>query len=234
MVTLLTPTGDRPEAFALLERWVARNAGAWGEWVVVDDGEMPTLCRMGQTVIDVCPRYTGVVSQAHNLLAGLEEVGEGPVLLIEDDDYYAPGYVAEMAAHLETHDLVGQVPARYYNVRSGRCRVMQNDSHASLAQTGVARSGISALRDACEEVLRNRKPGNDFIDLVLWRGFGGERLLYRSGLHIGVKGMPGRKGIGSGHHDGFGAPDRDLRVFDDWGLPQEYLEYWAPPGRETG
>ena len=42
----------------------------------------------------------------------------------------------------------------------------------------------------------------EVIDLTLWRSLPGR--LYSTRHVVGIKGMPGRGGIGCGHHDDFG------------------------------
>ena len=68
---------------------------------------------------------------------------------------------------------------------------------------------IAAFRRACQ-------PGKEFIDIKLWRGhrdailFGGHRV-------VGIKGMPGRGGIGMGHKPGFsGQRDPKGELLRQW------------------
>lgn len=84
-LTVLTPTGSRPEAFALCEKWMARQTykGAI-QWICADDGDVPTRFTMGQKVIyrDAKP---GVVTLADNLLAAIGHVEGEKVVVVEDD-----------------------------------------------------------------------------------------------------------------------------------------------------
>ena len=40
-ITLITPTGDRPLAFALCQNWMRKQTVLPFQWVVVDDGKIP-------------------------------------------------------------------------------------------------------------------------------------------------------------------------------------------------
>jgi hypothetical protein len=67
MVTLLTVTGGRPEAWGLCKRWMAAQTVQPDRWIIVDDvGDVP------EATIQVTPRWQpGQNTQARNLLAGL-------------------------------------------------------------------------------------------------------------------------------------------------------------------
>ena len=211
MLTLLTATGARPEAWAICEQLMARQTYAGPvRWVIVDDGPVVqpvALQREGWTLEAVrpMPRWeAGQNTQARNLAAGLEVIGaDESVVIVEDDDYYAPGYLADMAKWLERRPLVGEMRARYYNITTGKGREMGNVRHASLCSTGVMAEGLRAFRAAVAKA-------DKFIDLTLWRSMPGR--LYSTRHVVGIKGMPGRGGIGSGHMYGFGQP-MNLR---DW------------------
>lgn len=50
----------------------------------------------------------------------------------------------------------------------------------------------------------------------LWRTFQGPRSLLDSANVVGIKGLPGRPGIGVGHRPDFGDPDPDGRILAEW------------------
>ena len=211
MLTLLTATGCRPEAWAITEQlMLAQDYAGPVRWVIVDDGEKPqpiTFEREGWTleVIRPAPFWkAGQNTQARNLSAGLAVISnDDRVLIIEDDDHVKPTYLRAMNAMLDKADLVGESFARYYNVKTRHYRQLSNAMHASLCSTAVKGGAIEALRREC-------KPGVQFIDLNLWRNFKGSKLLQRNGLVTGIKGMSGRGGIGMGHKPDFhGIKDED-------------------------
>lgn len=200
MLTLLTATGCRPEAWRLCERMMdAQDFDGPVHWIVVDDGQVRqpvTFCRDGWSLEIVRPPHRwkpGLNTQAANLAAGLDCIAaDARVVVIEDDDAYSPGYLSDVSAWLDRADLVGEGWARYYHVGRRVWRDCGNDKHASLCSTAVKGPALIALREAVE---RNDK----FIDISLWRGFGGSKALHRTRHVIGIKGLPGRGGIGAGH-----------------------------------
>lgn len=217
MLTLLTATGARPAAWALCERWMARQDYAEPvRWIIVDDGPDPqpvTFRRDGWQLVLVRPSphwAPGQNTQARNLLKGLAAVGpDDRLVIIEDDDWYAPDWLTTIAAELEHAELVGENRARYYNVEQRRGRQLANTGHASLCSTAMRGSALRDFADAC----RSRPK---FIDLELWRRprarrlFGGHRV-------VGIKGLPGRGGIGMGHDPDFkGEADASGALLRQW------------------
>lgn len=218
MLTLLTATGCRPEAWAICEKLMqAQTFTGPVRWIIVDDGEEAqpiTFAREGWQ-LEVVRREPfwkpGQNTQALNLWAGLAAIKDDErVLIIEDDDHVKPSYLRAMNAMLDKADLVGESFARYYNVKTRHYRQLNNAMHASLCSTAVKGAAIEALRREC-------KPGVQFIDLNLWRNFKGSKLLQRNGLVTGIKGMPGRGGIGMGHKPDFqGLKDSHGRLLREW------------------
>ena len=192
----MTPTGARPEAFAkCVEHMQAQDFIGKVRWVIVDDGPeaMPTPSVKDWQIVHVRPTplwQPGQNTQHRNMLEGLA-LCEGKVVIVEDDDEYAPWWLRKMDKWLEHHDLVGEGQSVYINLKSGKRMQHKNMSHASLCQTGVKGAGITALRKACES-------GEKFIDMQLWRSVKGFVHPYMGGV-VGIKGYPGRPGIGMGH-----------------------------------
>lgn len=217
MLTLLTATGARPAAWALCERWMARQDYTGPvRWIIVDDGPEPqpvTFRRDGWQLVLMRPSppwAPGQNTQARNLLKGLAAVDPTEsLLIIEDDDWYAADWLTTVAAELQYAELVGEHRARYYNVEQRRGRQLANTGHASLCSTAMRGSALQDFADAC----RSRPK---FIDLELWRRprarrlFGGHRV-------VGIKGLPGRSGIGMGHdHEFRGEDDVSGALLRDW------------------
>lgn len=233
--TIITPTDGRPFAFSLLRRWLGGQTYCGpARWIVAgsnllgydlasprDDWPM--------TVVDVGPgdRMTAL---PRNLLAALDAAGNefGPILVCEDDDFYAPDYLAaymKLFENVEWLELAGAPYARYYNIRTRRHRQMRNGRHASLAQTAIRGEAVGALRGICGGQARGRS--TPFLDLPLW-GRSADRTKALSprlsGHHVSIKGLPGTPGYGVGHSDTFGRPDPDGAIARSWGLPPIYLE----------
>lgn len=197
MLALITATSDRPAAFELCERWMERAITHYGQpirWIVIDDGETPAKCTMGQTVIRREPSATTEGSFRGNITAGLTAAqGCEKALFIEDDEWYSPAYLTEMSARLDRADVVGESRARYYSIHDQRFWIWNNDKHASLAQTGIRGSVIPALLKIIEEC------PDPFIDRPLWALPLAKELGPHSLLSLGIKGMPGKDGFTDGH-----------------------------------
>lgn len=194
MLTLVTPTGDRPEAFAMCERWIAQQRLQPDHWIVVDDGSAPTRCTMGQTVIRRSP--TTAHSLTANLTAGLAKLTTDMVAVIEDDDYYDPDYLSAVTHELASAEIVGEAHSCYYHVRAQRWMRHGNEQHASLCATAFRTSLVPVVVDLCE-------PEQDpFVDIRLWRHSGrrGTVVVREKPLVVGMKGLPGRPGTIAAHH----------------------------------
>jgi hypothetical protein len=186
-------------------------------WIIVDDGEEQQpidFDRPGWTlsVIMPTPKWKqGDNTQARNLTEGLRLVGEKDrLVIIEDDDSYHPDWLATVDHWLNKADLVGEKRARYYNVKNKKYRQLHNEQHASLCCTAMKGKAIQAFA-------KELKPSIQFIDLHLWNTFGGSSVLYDSKMVVGIKGTPGRGGIGMGHRGDFqGKIDLDGSILRQW------------------
>ena len=217
MIYLLTPTGGRPEAFSLLVRFVIdQDYRGPMHWIVVDDvepsTEMPEQLPWNLRIQHIQPdwRWTkGANTQAKCLFEGLLHVPvDGTVIILEDDDAYLPNHVSNLTVSLEKYELVGERVAKYYNIATARYRRMASSRHASLSSVGVRGRGLGALRAILERHQTR-------IDLELWRSFKGPKKLLDTENVVGIKGLPGRAGIGVGHKSTFGVPDRQ-DVLGSW------------------
>lgn len=232
MIIAITCTGARPEAFALCEKYMARQTVQPDLWLVVDDCDPATKCTMGQTVIRPEPRWPEFPepnTQHRNMMAAvdyLQHLGVAPtdqIIFFEDDDWYAPDYIECQSIRLESFILIGETPARYYHVKNQAFRVfeeaeMNNPTpHASLCATAMRASLFPILADALE--------CRAWIDMYLWK-IAGNRL--RSDIRsrlvegvsvVGMKGMPGRPGVSQCHRqeaDGRWTGDPDLSRLRQW------------------
>lgn len=195
-LTLITCTADRPEAFQLCERWMARQTYRGSiQWIVADGGETPANCTRGQQHLILGPEPDPLKNFRRNLTVALEHVESRLIAFIEDDDWYAPDWLEAVTGWLANADIAGEIPARYYNVASRRYHEHANGTHASLCQTAMRSSLLWSALDA----IRN-EPG-PFIDRTLWDRVARASLrrLERSRRVVGLKGVRGRAGLGIGH-----------------------------------
>jgi|WetSurMetagenome_2_1015567.scaffolds.fasta_scaffold23034_2 hypothetical protein len=171
-------------------------------WVIVDDGETITTdfiandFRKGWTIQKIYPKpvwQKGQNTQGRNLAAGMKEIKKlDPefIFIIEDDDYYSPQYLDQMMLRKQSYDLIGEKNTIYYNVMNKRWCINGNDKWSSLFQTAFTPNVIPVF-----DKLYNEK----FIDYVLFRKIKNINLFNAGNLGVGIKGQPGRAGIGAGH-----------------------------------
>src|ERR1700757_5416579 len=127
MLSVITATGGRPEAFRLCEYYMSRQTFRDIEWIVVDDCDPPTVCTMGQKVIRPRPVWNGSgCTMGRNIAAAFEICRGDRIAIFEDDDWYSPLHLETLNEALNGADLAGSVPARYYHVSSHLYKVLRN------------------------------------------------------------------------------------------------------------
>ena len=199
MLTLITMTGNRPVAWALCEQFMQRQTYQGPvRWIIVDDGQEAqpiTFKREGWNLEIIRPEpfwQPGQNTQTRNIRAALAVITPADrIAFIEDDDWYSPNWLSIVDEKLNEADLVGERLAFYYNIRTKQYAQLSNGSHAGLCSTGIKGQAIDFLREIC-------KVDRQFIDIDLWKKPFGRRL-FTSKEVIGMKGLPGRGGIGMGH-----------------------------------
>jgi hypothetical protein len=217
-LTLISLTGNRPAAWSLCEQWMlAQDFDGPVRWLIVDDCEPATAITFEREnwtleVLRPTPAWApGQNTQTRNIRAALEVVtNDERVAVIEDDDVYLPGWLSAVDYRLQRADLVGEVRARYYNAARRVGRELKNCGHSSLCSTAFKGAATDTLR-------RIVQVDRSFIDLTLWRTFRGRRELFQGHAVVGIKGLPGRAGLGMGHRPGFaGANDPDGALLARW------------------
>ena len=199
-VCIVTCTGDRPMAFELCQKYIARQTfKAEITWRVVDDGQKevrftePMPDNITFEHIRLKPCRNRVTSFRRNMKFGLSKVPAPAVIIMEDDEWYGPRWVEIMYAGLQKAELCGERRALYYNVRLRLFRRWNNRKHASMCQTAFRSSIIDKFQD------RMQKVGTVMLDRVLWKMRVRKKLIDPFHQCVGIKGMPGRSGIGTGH-----------------------------------
>lgn len=206
MIVLITPTGARLDQFKLCAGFMIRQTYEGGvKWIIVDDASPLTTnivqddFRKGWDIIKVypVPRWRGQNTQARNLRAGLDTMVKNydlkdveAIFIIEDDDYYRPEYLSKMMEQKKDFWAWGETRTVYYNVKWRRFLINGNISHSSLFQTAFTPDLLNEFR-----ATMNHK----FIDAGFWKVVKNKNLFFNNFLSVGIKGMPGRGGIGAGH-----------------------------------
>ena len=212
MLKVITPTGGRPEALKLLNKYLERQTLQDFEWIVLDDcnplSPIPPRC---DKFIESSWVWHGENTQHRSMYRLLQECKpEDKVVICEDDDWYSPEYLQKTSDLLDKFDVVGQSKTVYYNINNQTYRKFEKLDHACLCQTAFkGRKALDRMKGIC-------KAANKPIDVEFWRIKGH---LYNQMDVVGIKGMKGRDGIGIGHKMK-GAKDdwsylREL-IGDDW------------------
>lgn len=207
-VAIITPTRNRSMTISLLARWLRQQTVKPDLWVIVDDGdeqvkfEPPMTHLIKRTRGDNEPKH----SLCLNLRQALPYMLADKIMICEDDEYYAPTYIEEMAKRLDASPAVGIGHSKYYHLGLRSPYVHENMGHASLAQTSFRHELIGDFIRCMAD------PKDNFIDIKFWKLVAGRGLIWRDGdryypdgkwpvgaQYVGMKGMPGNPGIGFGH-----------------------------------
>lgn len=222
-ISIITPTGGRQQAFKLCERWMKRQTLQPDEWIVVDDYEKPTKCKMGQKVIRRKPFWQyGRMTLQKNLLEALKVVTGDIILIIEDDDWYSPNYIENMVKKFKTLSegksisesslLIGEGLTMYYNMRNYTHQYYNNINHASLFRTGFTKDLIPKIND-----LLIKHIDQMYFDMYLWKEINDCNkciFLTKSPWSVGIKGLVGKRFVGTfGHFQGLPYLDEKYRNF---------------------
>jgi glycosyltransferase involved in cell wall biosynthesis len=207
MISVITCTGFRKEAFTLCHKYMCRQTYKDPiQWIVISDDPDTKL---EVSLLKSCPPnikaelYPGpeywreeLNTQRGNMLEALKHVKGDKILVIEDDENYQPTYIEEMSKILNFVDICGESDVVYYHLDIPGWKRMNNFTHASLCQTGIKANLLPNLKAAVDS-------GEMYYDLHLWRRAHEMRvpcaLFSDVNLSLAIKGMPGRSGIGAGH-----------------------------------
>jgi glycosyltransferase involved in cell wall biosynthesis len=212
---------NRPEALAHCDKYMLEQTfNGVVEWIIVDDSsnQLPANKTLDAGIYVKYfrgPRKweEGLNTQRFNMEEAIKHVKGKYVFFIEDDDLYKKNYVETMMDLLAYADIVGEAKSKYYNLQLPGYKEMHNYRHASLCQTAMKRSVLPLLKQAIDS-------GEMYFDIHLWANVQKERIPYaliaESNLVIGIKGMPGREGIGVGHRNKDYLMDPKLVKLGEW------------------
>lgn len=215
-ISLITPTGGRPGPLKLCEKFVHRftlPANTCIEWIIVtDSADKNEWLPEEKSIPNVITKIVrgpdiwreGFNTQRGNMNAGVEAVTGDYIFVIEDDDYYHPEYLADMMHLLKRWDIVGEGQSIYYNLKERSWKCQNNLRHASLCQTGLIKTHLGLLSMAVNS-------GELYFDLkfhALVEEHSIPRVITNyMGRCVGMKGLPGKGGIGVGHRARDFTPD---------------------------
>ena len=206
MITVITPTADQPIGIALLEKYVARQTVKPDQWIVADDGVETAKLTLGQDHIVRQRTLEGGKSLALNISSALNKVQGDYIVIMEHDDWYS-------ADHIETvvkHEVYGAAYTRYYNVKTNGYARFRNRG-ASLCCTGFHKKHIDKMRKAAQWCLST---GSISLDIAFWRQV--KANTQNGSTFVGIKGLPGREGLGIGHRAKGWPIDTDRSVLREW------------------
>lgn len=192
---VITPTGDRPQQLALCAEYLSRQSRQPTAWIVVDDGEEPSeeAAGVGATYIrrersPEDPAHTLVV----NMRTGINQVkNEDEICVVmEDDDWYDPRYLENVEKWMLHADIAGEADTHYYYFSERKKIEYTHVGHCSLFKTAFRKRFFQ----------QTPLPDDWRLDLTLWRtGEGRKKVVKREKpLAVGMKGLPGRRGLSSG------------------------------------
>jgi glycosyltransferase involved in cell wall biosynthesis len=229
-VSVITPTCDRPVAFGLCERWMARQTRQPDEWIVADGGQTPAVCTLGQRHLHQ-PSAPGFGNFLGNLRRGLDAATGDVLVWWEDDDWYHTRHLEAMLELFASGMMaVGDDLQQYYNLEHRVWRTFNNKG-ASLCQTAMTRGAIPCFRKALDAARHDRSYG---VDGRFWAMLPKSLIrLSRIQTVVGMKGLPGAKGLGIGHRPMLVHPwnrDPKLTQLKAWIGPADaevYAGLWA-------
>ena len=248
-ISVITPTGDRYTclnllAYRMLGQTILKSKNI--RWIIVDDGQSDSAERaiadVGWEILEDARVYTyfvrrtkkgpesGPVSLGRNLLAGLSYVSSEHLAIMEDDDCYFPRHLEEISTRLERGaDIAGTVWQKYYHLPSKSYRIFRNRGSA-LCSTGMGTDILGIFGKAIDDCI---KSGSKGIDARLWAMTAKDPFIQdcyepKEDTCIGMKGMPGRHGIGVGHRPRRFLSDPNFRVLTEWCGPfaKDYVEIY--------
>lgn len=231
MITVITPTGDRPLAFSLCRKWIYNQTIKPDQHIIVDDGRIPMQLENIQPYeyyirrepITSDPKHTLVI----NIKTALPYIKGNKILICEDDEYYSPTYFSEMSKRLEVNSIAGITCAKYYHLPTGGYEQHKNTTHASLAETAFQSSLLPFVEKQIDKGMEQK-----WLDDNIWTGVFKEKVNYNlfldkeQSLYCGIKGLPGRKGIGIGHNPKIFKKHDDAKrsKLKEW-IPNDYKDY---------
>lgn len=231
MIVLITPTGGRQKQFDLCCTWMKKQTYTGKVlWIIIDDCipattlEIPKFPDNWNILVKrpVEVWEPGMNTQGRNLKIGIDVVKRIPenqveaIFIIEDDDYYSAVYLEKMVQKLKGYHLAGERFTIYYHVGVNKYHGAYNRRHASLFQIAFTPAVIPNIERYYDQL---------YIDMKFCISVTSKNLFARENLAIGIKGQPGRMGIGIGHKEtGYILEDTEYNKLKEL-IGQDYTYY---------
>jgi len=238
MISLITPTGDRPVSFNLTIDFMINqilDIDKEIQWIVIDDGVTPATQEVIKNrLYDICNKITmnyvyrtpnieqetgkySSRSLAANLLEAIPLINGDYVFIIEDDDWYSPLYLYNGLFKLQDYFLTGPIWQCYYNLEQLSFKIMKNKG-SSLCSTCFRKELLPIFEKICNTCYISNFKG---IDYSFWKKILETEYSWyidesSNYLCIGMKCLPGRKGIGIGHEGKRFYPDPEAKRLRNW------------------
>lgn len=196
-ITALTAHCDRPEAWDLCARYMARQTRKPDQWLVLDSS--PKSDPKGSDYYHV-PERPDMPSKVlfaieNNLIKG------DAVVFWENDDWFRSDWIEWCEGGFgRNYEIIGEGNAVYYQCRHRWWSECRNVRHAALVQTAVHRDMLELVANVIKSY------ASPFFDTRLWaldcNKFLATPQTPAERRVVGIKGMYGRKGY-SGEHNAF-------------------------------
>lgn len=214
LVSIITCTGGRPEAFSLCTKYLRRQTYKGPiQWIIVDDSTPETVPPTFDSGVQIdyvrgpVAWRPGLNTHVANLNAALPKIKGDIITFFEDDDFYHPMYLEKLLYLLDKWEAAGCAHNLYYALKDRAWKDWRNLEHASLCSTAFHRSMLPIFEEAVNDGT------SPWIDIHFWKKAKEQHrdvcLLWGAYINIGMKQLPGKPGIGAGHRGV--ADDRFMR-----------------------
>src|SRR5690554_6746949 len=105
-ISVITPTANRPAGISLCEKYIARQTRQPDEWIVADGGTDKAALTMGQVHLWQ-PMDPGAANLASNIIRALDAATGDIIVIVEDDDHYAPHHIEQCIKGLTKQSAYG-------------------------------------------------------------------------------------------------------------------------------
>ena len=224
-ITVITPTCDRPIAFQRCNYYFNNQLKSFPvQWIVIDSGINKIKPKNQNIYISIKCNQNKNKDIAKNYLSALDYISFNIVVFMEDDDWYANDYLKFVYDNFDDSDIVGCQRNKYYNVTENYYFKNGNFRHSSLCSTAISKKiALNEFKRHCEIAF---KKSHKFIDLKLWRSKVNKKFIKSNNKVIGMKCLPGKKGLAGHRIREKYLKDNDLKTLYSW-LPKEDADWYA-------